>query len=354
MRNLDEITDEVFRRRDDFETARKQQMQTMRRRLTATLTAFAIVLSVGVVGVAAAVISGADWFAGFYSKTTKGELSESQLQYLAENTVDIQQTVTSDGITMTLGAVISSRNLFDVYIHVVAPEGMSLEGVNLGINDTFTLVKENGEELKYCGGHFHYVEDDDGKAHTRTYALRVYAPTGGDDKGYIFSQGGPLKMTINGLSYGAMESVASYGEWSFELPFSDREEDEKVIITEPVVVNAYSTLKKEYVGKVKITSFTMYNLFGSGTFETVDIETMENYLDAYVNVQVYFKDGTTARANSGWCSKNQVEFMKGNGTGEFEAGFSEPIILSEVDYVVFGGYKDRKGNLIDGVIVDIP
>ena len=353
MKNYEEIGRNVFLRREKLLAERKERQQAIHRKVTTLVTALAIILTIGAIGVGAAVLSGSDWFAELYKKETHEELSEAQLQYLADNTMDIQQTVTSDGITMTLGAVHSSRSLFDVYIHVVAPEGMSLAGVNLGINHVVTFTKQDGQKLMHNGVSFYYVKDDDGRDNTRTYAFRVNALKK-DGEEYNFLQGGPLKMTINGLSYGGMESVASYGEWSFELPFSDREEDEKVIITEPVVVNAYSALKKEYVGKVKITSFTMYNLFGSGTFETVDIETMENYLDVYVNVQVYFKDGTTARANSGWCSKDEVEFMKGKGTGEFEAGFSEPIILSEVDYVVFGGYKDRKGNLIDGVIVDIP
>ena len=61
MRNFDEITDEVFRRRDDFETAQKQQKQTVRRRINATLTALTIFVAVaGTVGFAAKFISGTE------------------------------------------------------------------------------------------------------------------------------------------------------------------------------------------------------------------------------------------------------------------------------------------------------
>ena len=77
MRNVDEFTDEVFRRRDVQVVKQKERRQAVHRKVTALVTVLAIVLTVGAVGVGAAVLSGSDWFANLYKRETHGELSES-------------------------------------------------------------------------------------------------------------------------------------------------------------------------------------------------------------------------------------------------------------------------------------
>ena len=361
MRNVDEFTDEVFRRKDVQVVKQKERRQAVHRKVTALVTVLAIVLTVGAVGVGAAVLSGSDWFANLYKRETHGELSESQLQYLADNTVDIQQTVTSDGITMTLGAVNCNREIFDVYIHAVAPEGVSLEGVNMS-NMTFT--KEDGQEVNCSSMTAYYVKDDDGRENTRTYAFRFSSPLVVDgvfeNIEYIFSQGGPMKMTINGLDY-AGERVFSVGEWSFDLTFTEIDEGEKTIITEPVVIDSYAWGIDVYMGKAKINTLTMYGMYGTGTYEIAEQEFKigetvgeENRGypyngDLHVDVQVFFKDGTTATSSS-----SEYRDTDGDGVIEFKVGFSEPIILSEIDYVIIGGPRDENENLTDGVKVDVP
>ena len=363
MKNYEEVGNSVFRRRDEYLAERKERRQAVHRKVTAMVTALAIVLTIGAVGVGAAVLSGSDWFAGLYTKTTKGDLSESQLQYLVDNTMDIQQTVTSEGITMTLGAVNSCREIFDVYIHVVAPEGVSLEGVNM---DGMTFTKEDGQEVRCSRMMAYYVKDDDGRENTRTYAFRFSSPLVVENNGiiedveYIFSQGGPLKMTIDYLDY-AGEKIIYDGDWSFNLTFTEKDEGEKTIITEPVVVDSYAWGIDVYMGKAKINTLTMYGMYGEGTYEIAEQEfkigetvgeEKRGYPyngDLHIDVQVFFKDGTTATSSS-----SEYRDTDRDGVIEFRVGFSEPIILSEIDYVIIGGPRDDNWNLTDGVRVDVP
>ena len=63
MKNYEEVGNSVFRRRDEYLAERKERRQAVHRKVTALVTVLAIVLTIGAVGVGAAVLSGSDWFA---------------------------------------------------------------------------------------------------------------------------------------------------------------------------------------------------------------------------------------------------------------------------------------------------
>lgn len=347
MKDYEEMASEVLQQRDDYEAKRTQRRKTLHRRLTTTLTALAIVLTVGAVGVGAtAIISGADWFKGFYTQTSGGELTDNQVQYLEDNAVDVQQTVTSDGFTMTLGAVNYSRNRLDVYIDVVAPEGTSLKCVNMG-NDfgPFTLWRDgNVIPIDTIAGGIIFDEDEnDNKG---TYLFMVYAKDI-DGKEFYFSDAGKVTLVVDGLYFGVMEEQVSDGSWSFDINVEPQSEEGVVVLTKPIVCDAFDWITKEYTGVMQINSFTLHGMLGRGTYDV--LETVGEDEFTYVNVKVVLKDGTTATA-----TESNYSDPDDNGIKTMTVGFREPIILSEVDYVVFGGYEDENGNWVEGTRVDIP
>ena len=346
MKNYEEMASEVLQQRDAFEENRSQRRKTLHRRLTATLTALAIILTIGAIGVGAAVLSGSDWFAGFYSEKSGGGLSDNQLQYLTDKTIDVQQSVTSDGITMTLGAVVNSGNQLHMYVDVVAPKDMSLADINLGDFDSFSLCNENGQLVPLSSVAYDYIPDDDELLNTKTYLFMVSA-----NEEYVFSENGPLIVTFDGLWDGEHENSQqiSDGKWNFEIVFTEKDEQSIEVLSEPIVCDGFDWMTKRYSGVVKIHSFTLYDMVGIGDYEFLERVKVEQKDSPDVNIIVVMKDGSTAvNTGSGW--KN----VHHDGIEKFELRFSEPIILSEVDYVVFGGYEDENGNWVEGTRVDIP
>lgn len=344
MKDYEEMASEVLQQRDDYEAKRTQRRKTLHRRLTTTLTALAIVLTVGAVGVGAtAIISGTDWFAEYYGSKTEGNLSDNQAQYLETNVVNVQQTVTAGGYTMTLGGVCGSRNRLDVYLEVVAPEGTSLEGVNLGLGGKMLTIWKDGQVIPLTSTANTGYTDEDPKDNKRTYLIMAHASeVHGMET--VFSEGGVFSLTVNGLHYGALEKTVSTESWSFDFELPEQGTGGIKVIQEPVECTTFNWVEKQFTGTAQVESFTLYEMSGKGTYRLVDIE--GKYPD--VLVTVVMKDGRTVTQRGGEISEPKM------GIYEFEVDLFAPIVLSEVDYVIFGGYEDESGNWVEGTRVDIP
>ena len=350
MRNVDEFTDEVFRRRDVQVVKQKERRQAVHRKVTALVTVLAIVLTVGAVGVAAAVISGADWFAGFYAEKSGERLSDDQVKYLETSAVDVKQSVTSaDGFTMTLGAVNGSDNRLDVYLDVVAPEGVSLsDDVNIGIGHYPLSIYKDGQAILLSSVARDYVVDEYPDDNKKTYFFMVHA---GELDGKIFSEGGTYSLSISGLHRGLDDEVVSSGSWSFDFKLPKRTESEIQVIMDPIECTTSRWISKQYTGIAKLESFTLYAMTGNGSFRIVDREYGKEFGkddDFHIHVTVVLNDGSMVNERGGWSKDPNT------GLYEFQVDLYAPIVLSEVDYVVFGGYEDENGNWVEGTRVDIP
>lgn len=329
MKNYEEVASDVFRRRNEYEAAKKLKKQTKHRRRTVMLTAFVIALVIGVVGTAGAVLSEKNWFADAFAKNFGGALSEKQLQIVERATTQLHQSATSDSITMTVESVIADKNMIHVCLDVSAPEEMVLDLVNLGCHhyhQMITVESADGEDLR-ATAIFEDADDEDGLRNTRTYYFLLYIFYN-DGTPYLFTEESSITMQIHGLDRAGIECVSD-GQWSFEMTFDSVLEKGLDIVSEPVIC-----------GQIEIQSFCLYEMSASGCYVSMPKKEEERIFLG--PVQVVMKDGSVIRDKSRW-----------SGDGEFSVIFRAPIVLENVDYILIGGYENLDGNWVGATKIPV-
>ena len=100
----------------------RSRKKRMSRRLLvfAAVIALAMILTFTVV----AVSYGPEWFGIFFSERSKTELSQDQLDLIRDNTVQVGQTQTRDGYTITLESAYTDGKVAFFRFLLAAPEGI--------------------------------------------------------------------------------------------------------------------------------------------------------------------------------------------------------------------------------------
>lgn len=279
-----------------------------------------------------------NWFRDYFSgKEVVADISENQLSLLESSITPINQSVTSNGYTVTLETAITDGYVAYFTFRVDAPEGVVLDKSRY-------LFREVPLDL--------FGEDiDDGKIHTRSGGWRMLAdddPTDntvrmlleigiGDPEGMDSSLTDKEEKTITlntFLGDAGLESPSekqAEGEWSFTftLPDTDLVTQEVEMLSSTVRCTARRQKGQfNFDMAVQITSFRLRALTATLIFE----EPLTGFWDGIILDPIYvvLKDGSRVLACYSYGSYREGACIS---TLEFDV----PISFADVDYIEFPG-----------------
>lgn len=289
------------------------------RKLAGILLAVALLLTLSITAVAA--VTGADWFEKFFRESSGNELSDSQIAYIDNNTVDISQSVTHDGYTVSVEYAISDGYALFMKVKLTAPEGVVLNA------DDYGFVYQKKSQF--------YPADGSNPARSGSWHMVNEDPT--DNTVYF-----PMKWQGEGLTIGSkwildLTDIAEYyeqkdgfleerilaeGNFRFEITIEGTGDYEMEMLTEPLPYTAkiYDSDTEYHEVDVTLTSVVLRPL-------SAEIR-IEGYNDTYRlagigQMQIFMKDGSSVKMG-----------IRSGGNGENAYTMEAPMILEEVDYLL--------------------
>lgn len=318
-------------------TARKQGIST--RRLITFALAAALVLSLAACGVAATYYHKNLIFYFFKENSTEG-LSQSQVDYLKENTQDLSLSQTIGGYTATIDTAITDGHDIYISLTITAPEDAPFDGDRYSFPDGAELSCEGGG-LYQIGYSTTHTADPTGKTiQIALSASDVYL--GRTDTG-TFANDKPWTLTLNGLAVYYNDGGNGYwirptlveDSWTFQLQLKAVTETLE-LISDPVVTTAdnshalnddpfgdLSTLPPHYT-EIELTSIQLRPLGLSLNFRYLEDYDPEIACELG-DIILVNKDGSQiplTESGGGW-----------NGFISYRA--TAPILFAEADYLLF-------------------
>ena len=155
------------------------------RRMAAIALAAVLLLTMGVTAVG--YYSGADWFARYFSRFVEQGLTDGQKQFVDSHAVEIGESVTRNGYTLTLDSIVMDSQRLYVKLMVEAPGDVDLKTAHCSLLASYTCVIDGAEYPLVSGGT--------------------------EDEKYTDRMGEPNVLTIMGeYFYYLPEEVIAYGE----------------------------------------------------------------------------------------------------------------------------------------------
>lgn len=321
-------------------TMRKIETKRPRRRWGSCLLLAAALTALLTVSVFAAenIMTYDNWFRDYFSgKEVVAEISENQLALLESSITPINQSVTSNGYTVTLETAITDGYVAYFTFRVDAPEGVVLDKRRYFFKefplDIFGKDLDDGNISAQSAG-WRTLEDDDPT--DRSVRLLLDLETN-NPEGMSASLTDKTEKTITLNTFEVqlepedIFEIQAEGDWSFcfTLPDTDLVTQEVEMLSSPVRCTAQRWLgQQKFDIAVQITSFRLRALTATlivqepltGFWEGIDLDT----------IYVVLRDGSRvkARFSNGACQ---------NGVEVCNLQFDVPISFADVDYIEFPG-----------------
>lgn len=278
-----------------------------------------------------------NWLDDFFSdKTVTAEITENQKALLEQGLEEINQSVTSNGWTVTLEQALTDGYSSFVTCRVTAPEGTVLDGLEYNFDEIpVELFGDSVDDGKYGGtiAGWHMPEDPDKTDNSILLVLRINLSDPAQ-RAEPATDGAVKTFTVNTLKVwdeeGSWETVAE-GEWTFTFSFGDTDAmtAEVEMLPEPVTCTGRRWMVQQIFDvSVQVTSFRLRSLSATLVYE----EPLTGYWDGIRldDIFIVMKDGTRIKADYS---------MGVNCHGTFESTykFDVPISIADVDYVEFPG-----------------
>ena len=279
-----------------------------------------------------------NWFRDYFSgKEVVADISENQLALLESSITPINQSITSNGYTVTLETAITDGYVAYFTFRVDAPEGVVLDKRRYSFAefplDIFGKDIEDGKITARSAG-WRTLEDENPTDRTVHLLLEIEInnPEGASapltDKAEKTIMLKEFKVLVE--PEGIFETQAE-GEWCFHftLPDTDIVTQEVEMLTSPVRCTAKRWLgQQKFDIAVQITSFRLRALTATlvveepltGFWEGIDLD----------SIYVVLKDGSRVLARF---SNSTYQ----NGVDIWNAQFDVPISFADVDYIEFPG-----------------
>lgn len=278
-----------------------------------------------------AAVTGAEWFVNYFEEKSGEELSESEIAYIENNTIDYNQSVTHNGYTVSVEYALTDGYTAYIKLKVTAPEGVVLNADDYGF--AYKLKSQfypaDGSDPSRTGS---WQMTDDNPEDNIIYFPMVWRGSGfGDGTKWILELEDFFESELreDGLYN---DTVIAEGTFLFELVLSDISQESVELLNEPLSCTAkVHTAESEYEEvNIEISSIVLRPL--SATVE------FANYSDTFGlagfgQLSIYMKDGSSTKMTMG---------SGGNGVNNYST--KSPVILSEVDYIL----------LPDGTRVNMP
>lgn len=289
------------------------------RKMAGIMLAITLLMMLSITAVAA--VTGADWFVDFFRERNDGTLSESQIAYIDLNTVDISQSITHDGYTVSVEYAISDGNALYMKVNLTAPEGVVLDA------DDYGFVYQNRSQFYPAdgsnparSGSWHMVNEDPADN-------IVYFPMKWQGEGLSIGSKWILDLTdvveYHELENGSLEeNILAKGNFRFEITIEGTGDYEVEMLAEslPYTSKVYESDNEYREEEVTLTSVVLRPLSAEIKFGGYN----DTYrLAGFGQMQIFMKDGSAVKMTirSG-----------GNGINNYAVG--APLVLREVDYLL--------------------
>lgn len=294
------------------------------RKLAVLIAAVIALMAVTVTAFAAEEIAG--WFREYFDQKSEKELTTSQKDLIDGNSIDIQQSQTHDGYTVTLDSVFADKYLALFKLKIQCPEGIQFCDSPWGTAPAkIELIKADEESL--LGGCSMKKMDDDISDNTG-YILCTFDVSPYETEQRLIQNETKYTLQITNLwNIYALEDgtvrwdVVANGVWEFDVEFEDISLDEIEFIDEPLTVTmpVDGLIYPESV-TVSITSLKM-------TAMTISIQytfASEDFVNpCFLPCSVVLKDGSMIELEESAVLPMYTELRS-----------DVPIALLEVDYIL--------------------
>ena len=332
---IGEVNDEAIRDARFGQPVRNRS--TLRRIVTVALAAvLMLAMSITAVGY----FSGAEWFEKYFSRYSENELTSGQRQFITNSTLDLGQSVTQNGYTITLDSVIMDTQRAVLRFIVTAPENVDMKTSEVLFRGWGLCTAAGGVESPITirgGGETHAVYTEQ---YGQPNVLTVMLDT--DLQGVdTLSADTEYLVRVEGIDIFSIldRSNVTHVEGIWEFRFSvDSLTEARELLTEPLEVtvgdstvdwiHSESAYGSEGICRVMLHSVQIAPMGIRIGFTYLDGREFSYRFVPYV--RIIMKDGSdefTTMNRGEWNSESP------NVTATYHIG--EPIDLTEADYLEF-------------------
>lgn len=343
MKHYNEVAENVLRRRDEFEAKKKRRQQAIHRAGT-VLTAIAMVICVlGTIGtcyVVAVYIGVGDWYKSYFHNQDDPTLTTQQQEYIDENAVGIGQSVTCNGITVTVQSAITDGHAAYILMDIQAPEHMNLDALNghgLGFGHTFKGLNPGRHSVGTLSAGFIPIDNGDGKHNTISMLFRIdVSPPPGSE--FTFADGAARMLKLEDFGayldeYPYSRYTLAEGEWVFSFVCSETGDNDVAsiqILDAPIIVKGNRLMGEEF--EMILTSIHLRALSASCFYTFPDGVRAES--SDFGSFQIVMKDGSVVTAHP-----RGAGIWGGYGSGVYTDGhcnylFNAPVVFDQIDYLL--------------------
>lgn len=332
MKSPEEMAQVAFSRREAYKEEKEEReyrRERLYRRVSAITMAVLCVAMLGTGYVFAAAFGVIDDFLGFFEKRNGSALSEKQQQYVEQACAEIGESVTYDGVTVTVQGAITDGKTYYIYLDIVAPEDVSLEALNgHGLGFTRTLRSENPyrHDVSSVSGGCIPIEDYDGKSNTISMILQTTVMTPYYSE-FSFADGYERTLYLENLSayseeYPFEQYTIAEGLWSFKFTFAQAAENDQPImevLVAPIICHC-NRLSGESIS-VSVDSIKL-NALGATLYYSYVPGSVREAID-FGRIQIVMKDGSIVNAHPRSAVSGSVSYV-----------YDAPVLFSDIEHLI--------------------
>ena len=261
---------------------------------------------------AAATFDAGALFKLVFSRWQDTPVSDGQGEYIDGHTAAIGESMTQNGVSVTLTGAISDGIMAYLWVDITAPESVALEGHSLGFDVELAPLKAGQENVSISSVSTSCIllQDHDGRENTASMLIRysVYPLRGGS---FSFLDGEKRTLRLKELFYRGevypytLHTIAK-GEWLYEFTFAAAQEKEMELLAAPMQMT-YSQISGRLVeatiDSIRIrglSAFVYYTLAPDEVQEAGDVGILKFVMkDGSVIYAHPEKAGQTAQIENG-------------------------------------------------------
>lgn len=292
---FNEVDDDILER---SESATISNIVSIRRRWPVAL--IAAILCLFLMGAAVAATLGVgEFLKSFFSSRQENPLSSGQNEYIDNRTATIGESVTQDGVTVTVTGAISDGTMAYIWVNIMTPDDQKIESLPLGFDIEFEKLRLEGQEndsISSISTSCIPIPDHDGQDNTASLLIQynVYQLRGSN---FTFADGKDRILKLKNLFYHEKEypyslCTVAEGTWEYEFAFTAVDNKEVELLSAPVSAS-YSQISGKWVNAT-ITSIELKGL-SAVVYYTLDPKEVQEAGDFGI-LKFVMKDGSVIEA----------------------------------------------------------
>lgn len=255
--------------------------------LSCLLTCCAVASSLGV----------SDSFKGFFGNGQDAPLSDGQQSYIDTHVAAMGESVTQNGVTVTVKGAITDGTMAYILVDVEGPKDTAIDGLGLGFDVEFKgLAAQKEAHISGVGATCIPLADYDGAAHTASMVIQ-YSVYSFVDGGFSFADGEKRLLELRDLRYHGVDypytmHVLGKGLWAYEIVFDVVENKTVELLREPMTAS-YTQISGRQID-AEIAAVVGKGL-SADVYYTIGAEEVQEGGD-FGSLELVMKDGNVIRA----------------------------------------------------------